>query len=266
MSEKSGIVYKTANYALFKSLPGNRLDYALRGERLTPSLKLFGQLEPIMVNEKYEVIDGQARLYALKKMGMPVEYIIKANVGHDACIGVNTSQQSWRLEDYVQSYASLGYVPYQYLFNLKQQFPMFSYSALSAVARGKTAAGGSIYSLKEGRFSITEEDYNMAVAALTKAASIKSFIPQGSNSFNYYLCVFCVFVSLPEIDANRLIEQMIKHSNLLYPAPNADEAAKMLNDVYNYNIRKNRQNIYTLFLEYIDKHEPRKAERRRRRR
>ena len=264
MAEKCGVVYSTTNYSIFKELPGNRPDYILRGEKLLKSIKNFGQLEPIIVNEKMEVIDGQARLYALKKLGLPVEYVIKPGRGHDDCIEVNTSQKAWKLNDYGQSYAALGLTSYQYLMNLKQQFPDYSYSVLIAVTRRRNQSGGNVQLFKQGRIEITEADYNRAVSSLSKVSQIKNKLPQGGGSIGIYTCLLCNLLSLPEIDANRLIEQIDAFHYLLSIVATTDDAMRCLNEVYNHYKKKGRENIYVVYLNHPEIFEVKKSHHKRR--
>lgn len=54
---------------------------------------LFAQ--PILVNEKYEVIDGQHRLQAAMKLNRPIYYIIKKGLTIDDAITLNVSTKNW---------------------------------------------------------------------------------------------------------------------------------------------------------------------------
>lgn len=58
-------IYKTDDHTLFKKLEGNRDVRSV--EKIIKSIDNVGYvLSPILVNEKYEVIDGQNRLEACK--------------------------------------------------------------------------------------------------------------------------------------------------------------------------------------------------------
>ena len=84
--EKINTVNRTTDYSLFKRLEGNRNVLEIRVKRITASIKKVGWIQnPVIVNEKMEVIEGQGRLEALKRLGMPVDYIIVPGIGLDEC-------------------------------------------------------------------------------------------------------------------------------------------------------------------------------------
>lgn len=65
---------KTKNYSLFKKYAKNRDIDGRHVEKLIASIKTANLLdcEPILVNEKMEVIDGQHRLEAAKSLNLDI--------------------------------------------------------------------------------------------------------------------------------------------------------------------------------------------------
>ena len=78
-------VYQTSNYDLFKKLNGNR---DVKNEKvIIKSIQKIGLIDnPIIVNEKYEVIDGQNRLKALQTLNMPVLFHVIPGLNIDDAI------------------------------------------------------------------------------------------------------------------------------------------------------------------------------------
>lgn len=63
-------IKRTNNYDMFKRLEGNRFVDPKKVNKLKKSINEVGYISnPIIVNEKMEVIDGQHRLEALKELG-----------------------------------------------------------------------------------------------------------------------------------------------------------------------------------------------------
>ena len=60
-------VLSTTDYAKFKTLQGNRDVNKLHVSRLKESFKTAYLLSPIVVNQYYEIIDGQHRYEAAKE-------------------------------------------------------------------------------------------------------------------------------------------------------------------------------------------------------
>ena len=85
---------KTKNYEMFEYMDSNRKINAGLVERLVKSIKEIGYIEsrPIIVNEDMVVIDGQHRLEACKRLGIPVIYQVSNVDMSKAMIALNTNQ------------------------------------------------------------------------------------------------------------------------------------------------------------------------------
>ena len=82
MDKITGNVYQTRDYSKFMRLEGNREVVSKRVVKITKSIQQNGYiLNPIVVNEKMQVIDGQGRLEALKGLKMPIDYVIAEGAG-----------------------------------------------------------------------------------------------------------------------------------------------------------------------------------------
>ena len=67
--ENQKVVKSTKNYEMFQKLEGNRPVLERRINKIIASINNVGYItSPIIVNDKYEVIDGQGRLEALKQL------------------------------------------------------------------------------------------------------------------------------------------------------------------------------------------------------
>ena len=68
-----GHIFETTDYDIFKRLEGNRADIERRAKKVIKSIKAVGQIKaPIIVNERFEIIDGQARAEAFRRLGLPI--------------------------------------------------------------------------------------------------------------------------------------------------------------------------------------------------
>jgi len=69
-------VQTTMDYSMFKPIDGNRNKNELHIARLKTSMALNYLFTVIIVNEKYEIIDGQHRFECIKDLGLPLYYIM----------------------------------------------------------------------------------------------------------------------------------------------------------------------------------------------
>lgn len=105
MDKPIAVVYTTTDYNKFKKLEENRTVTENRAGKLTAS---FGEKEiinPIIVNEKFEIIDGQGRFEALKRLNKPIKYIISFGANIEDCRRMNRYNTSWSIIDWIESYA-----------------------------------------------------------------------------------------------------------------------------------------------------------------
>lgn len=147
--EKRNNVYVTSDYDEFKLLDANRdPKKATRINKIKRSINEVGQIPtPIIVNEHFEVIDGQARLQVFKELGLPVYFMIVPGTGIPECISVNQASTAWNTTDYIDSYAAQGDENYRFLkraierFQLPLRTIIYAYTGLVSVPLPKIKKG-----------------------------------------------------------------------------------------------------------------------------
>lgn len=108
-------VYITSNYELFQFSKFNR-NVILSKEMIKQAEEGF--VSPIIVNENMIVIDGQHRLKASEKVGVPVEFIVKEGLTEHDIVRMNTVQKKWSLLNHIEAHANEGLEDYIKLINL----------------------------------------------------------------------------------------------------------------------------------------------------
>lgn len=100
-------IEKTKEYHVFKTLDGNRPLIKSHIKKLKESVSNnnFLNLHPIVVNENFEIIDGQHRLEVAKQLGVEIFYILSSKVTDDHLITSNVNQKGWEVENYIDFYA-----------------------------------------------------------------------------------------------------------------------------------------------------------------
>ena len=89
MAKVIGQIFEEENYDIFVKLDDNRDVLSGRLNKLIASISERYVLNPIIVNEKFEIIDGQGRYEALKKLNRPIHYIIAPGAASDDCRRMN---------------------------------------------------------------------------------------------------------------------------------------------------------------------------------
>jgi len=107
-------ILQTTNYDKFRDIRGNREINREHLKKLSNSILDDNMLDlnPIIVNEKMEVLDGQHRLLACKSLGIPVSYVVAENGGIKEVRMLNSNIRNWTMKNYLDSYISRGMEEY----------------------------------------------------------------------------------------------------------------------------------------------------------
>lgn len=99
-----GKIYVTYNYDLFKNIKVNRVVNRSNYAKLYKSFKKQQLITLVMVNEKYEIIDGQHRAIICKELGLPIYFYIVPSYGVKQLSMAQVSS-SWVNKDFLHQYA-----------------------------------------------------------------------------------------------------------------------------------------------------------------
>lgn len=253
MDKSKNKICVTRNYSKFKRLDGNRGVNLARVQKIMKSIKSVGYIsQPIIVNDRFEIIDGQGRLEALKRLGMPVEYIVESGKGIDECVYMNATSTNWSLRDYIDSYAERGNESYVRLHDL-----MDSYNVnLSVICTALfNTLKFHIDTIKSGTLNISMDLANSASIRLSEMLSILSYLNSPDNKSKTFLQqALLIVLSFDEVDHVRFKNAVIKH--LQVPSnntwKNVDEVVRAFEDAYNYGAHKHKVvMIYNIYRELI---------------
>ena len=241
---RTATIYETKDYSIFKFLLGNRAITPGRLAIIRKSIETVGYISnPIIINEKYEIIDGQGRFLVLKELGLPVEYIIQPGLTIVHCQAMNLKPTSWSTEDFVKSYADVGNENYQRLKNLHDQFG-FSYTTITAIKYGFIAVGGSCSDIiKNGNLILTENNMKELKNILTYLTRFKdiSKLIGGRTETLYSSIAFCY--RCDNCNAERLVEVLHNRANQIHPVARGDKLITEIETIYNYSLKK-KDRIY----------------------
>lgn len=143
----------TKNYSSFKRLKGNRKLYPKHIKMLADAFKGKPDVlsyNPVVVNEKMQVIDGQHRIEAARKADIPVYYIMHKNLKLKDVQALNSGTKAWAPMDYALSYMELGKLDYQLYVDIAEDSP-FSHDILRFVLSGGRC---NIHMFKSGGFQM----------------------------------------------------------------------------------------------------------------
>lgn len=240
-------VLSTVKYDMFKRLSGNRGVSASRVNKIKNSILSVGYItSPIIVNENFEVIDGQGRLEALKQLSLPVEYIIHKNAGINECRAMNLYQTNWNMTDYIESYAEEGIDSYVILNEFVKKYKKLGLNPVINAITGLD--GADTNSIKSGLFSYTNEDGRYAYAEGMLDYELKFTEIAAKIHGNKQSLFMAIGYAYKRFGCNQRMEEILLESLTKYylkaiPFSNKVEALDTISSIYNMCV-KGKNKIY----------------------
>lgn len=117
------IIHYTTDYSLFKNFKSNRASSEKWINRLvsSPTFEEGIMYNPIIVNEKMRIVDGQHRLAACREKKIPVYYVIYPGSDENTMAELNVNMHSWQNIDYLQHFSETK-ESYAFIRKIKEKF------------------------------------------------------------------------------------------------------------------------------------------------
>lgn len=238
-------VYTTNDYNRFKTLKGNRNVSNTRVVRIMESIQKYGWLSnPILVNDKFEIIDGQGRFEALRRLGLPIEYIVHSGIGLKECQGLNHYQKNWSMMDYINSFVESGNDNYAFLKQMLIQYralPKYVVYSVSAT-KGKNrliARGDYARSLERGELLLSKEDRKNVDDALFYLSRFDDTVAHlGGRKDNFYSAIMFLYL-LDAVDNERLCK-VVNNARFdgMISSGNVEGYLQQFENIYNKSLKK----------------------------
>lgn len=247
-------VYKTDDLSIFKVIGGNRVPNPQHIKRLKTSILENGMLcNPILVNEKFEVIDGQHRLLASKECDSFIYYIILKNYSLQEVHTLNLNQKNWTKKDFMDGYADMGLESYIKLREFIKYNEDFCFA--DCVALCSNISGGSYLSIdnrvmKNGETTNQSElftagtwkgrNFELAKEWAEKLKLIKPYY-NGYNKRTFVGVMIGLFKN-PSFDYSEFMHKIRLQPKALVDCANSSQQRLLIEEIYNYKSR-NKVNL-----------------------
>lgn len=194
---------------------------------------LFAQ--PILVNEKYEVIDGQHRLQAAMKLNRPIYYIIKKGLTIDDAITLNVSTKNWGYKDYLDHWVAKGKEQYIYFQQFYDTYKMPYTMCAGLLMKGITVSGGGNFSedFKNGKLTLEHKDFAEKVGKL-----VQDLAEHGSFTTDRSFVIALVEgMSFADLSPEFIVKKISMAPDKFTKCSDSESYLRMLEDVINYHTR-----------------------------
>jgi|AntRauTorckE5430_2_1112549.scaffolds.fasta_scaffold24246_1 hypothetical protein len=238
------VVQTTTDYAKFKDLAGNRTINPLHVKRLGRSFKEDYLLSPIIVNERFEIIDGQHRFAAAQAERLPVNYIMAEGYRLPQVQRLNTGTSNWRKVDYLRSYADLGILPYVQMRRFMEEFPQLGIAACECLltqnvhgANNKQHENGGSKARKKGfqNGDLEIVDLDFAYEAATKIVKMAPLY-DGFNRTTFVRAV-SLLMQKAVFDVDFFISKLDTNTGRFGHRGSIGEYVELVEELYNFRSR-----------------------------
>ena len=253
--EKTGIqILKSRDYDSVKKISSNRSIKEVHVRKLVDSLKNNGFLiNPVILNEKHEIIDGQHRLEAAKRTNTEFLCVIVDGYNEDHMKELNLDQINWTRRDWMDHYADKGYEHYVTLKNFIEEYPNFNLGeAIKLLQNNNTNASrnrnyadaGWTYAkvFEEGSWEI--KDLDTAIDWAEKIKSIKKYY-NGYSRAGFVSVMISLFRN-DQFDFDEFERKLQMQPTALVDCANRDQWLMLIEDIYNW---RNRNKVNLRFSE-----------------
>ncbi len=234
-----GRIFRTDDYTMFKELPGNRKDAAVRSKKVIQSIKKNGYvLSPICINENYEIIDGQARKLALQELGMPIDYYIAPGATITDCIAMNIYGTKWTTVDYIDSYADIGNENYIILQRIMRKWGGVFHAPIIIAILCNLYSVSMTSTVRDGLFTIDKDKLPMYEKTFETLEGIKDTLQWMKGNIDYFLMAYnFIAEKIPSVDVQKLRSRIEIMGGNLKPAVDVKTALASLSEIYNWKLQ-----------------------------
>ena len=234
-------IHRTTDYGQFKFLLANREQNRGHIETLKTAFEEIGNLtrvQPILVNDNFEIIDGQHRFIACKELDLPIYYTVVPGLGVPEARSMNILHRNWDNNDYAKSYAETGNTNYKIYLKLRQDYEYNHSITMAAVYGG---AKGGFKDFREGNFFI--EDEQLIRERLDFLKAVEEVLPIGLD--REVARALIAFTKKDTFDKERMIKKIILHPDAVTRQASITDTMRMLEDVYNFKVHdENRVRLF----------------------
>jgi hypothetical protein len=237
-------ILSTRNYDIFKFLHNNRELARGHVEALRKAFEETGNLtrvQPILVNENMQIIDGQHRFTVAKELGEPIFYIVSPGLTVTDARSMNILHRNWTIDDFARSYADGGDSNYIRYLILLDTFNVSHTTLLSYINNEKKERQYSEF--RAGDFSFTSEQQDAAIDKLSKLTEILEFLPVGRD--NHFTLAYLQVLNVPDFNQKRMLTKAKRLGGQFKRYATIVDYLRALEELYNYqHTEANRVRLY----------------------
>lgn len=230
-------ILKTSDYDLFTTFTSNREIDEKHVAQLVKSIMARNLLHinPILVDSKMRIIDGQHRLEAAQTLKLDIYYIVSDDVDRLDISKLNSNQKNWNTMDYINFYTIEGNVEFLKLSKFINNYPDLTISSVITIISSKFTRNTN--DIKSGILDTENINFGHQVAQAL-AVLMKKY-----QHLWIYDSRFPVALAKAMKHENFSLDTFISRIDLnpraFVRTTTTKESCGMIEDIYNYRTRVN---------------------------
>lgn len=230
MVETKYQVQKTYDYSLFKTLQGNRTLNELHKKRLRDSLSENYLFSPILVNENFEIIDGQHRAACCEELNLPIYFIVCNGYGLPEIQILNANMKNWNADDFMQGYCDLGVNDYLIYRDFKEKYGFSHNDSMNLLAGANVANMDYLKDFRKGTFKVRNlEQAERWAEQILKLEPYFEFF-----KFRTFVMAIIQMFKKPEFDFEEFLHKLKLQPTRLKKCATVAQYVELIEDIYNY--------------------------------
>ena len=225
----------TKDYGMFSFIKGNRPIDNAHVNRLIVSFKEKTIFDPIKVNEKMEIIDGQHRFLAMKALGIEVPYFVIPGLSLPDVHRLNNNKKNWSNDDHANSYVVLGKKDYTTYLEFRKKYGFQHRDSVSMLAGGKNR--NLTYEFQNGLFEVKD------LMGANKIASQITEIGQHYKRYkrSAFVGALLKLFTTDRFDYPTLLYKVGEQTERMKNQVTVEENYNMLVKIYNFSLSTKRK-------------------------
>lgn len=229
-------VNTTTDYKQFSFLIDNRDTSRKHINKLRDAIRKNPEIlevQPILVNENMEIIDGQHRFTAASELGLPITYTQVHGLNMETARNMNVLQRKWTMEDYSRSYAKAGNPNYKEFLKYWSEYPLIKISVLIRLLAGGPSRYNTSATFKNGTWVIEQNEDKLAYLLDNCNTMAETMGVPFSSSYAAALREVIESETI-DFDAERFLRKLKERPELLGRANTRKDALINMERVYNF--------------------------------
>ncbi len=185
----------------------------------------------IIVNEKYEIIDGQHRFDVITELKLPLNYIVCAGYGLNEVHILNQNSKTWTSDDYLDGYCKLGYTDYIKYREFKDTYGIGHYECMWLLNGVQLSNPTQVFF--QGLFKI--KNYKEASGIVEKIMLVEPFYKEWKRR-SFILAMLQLFKNT-NFEFTEFLQKLKLQPTAMVDCSTTNQYVTLIEEIYNYRRR-----------------------------